>query len=381
MNPALKWVKSSVVRARSHIIGLVALALGCSGISDPPNMTMVGNLSNVTAISHNVFHACATESDGTVWCWERHAPSSPAVVRGVDIATGIAVGRDHACALLNDGSVSCWGSNSSGALGDGTTESRTTPMPVLDLTNAVAVGAGSAHSCALKDDGSVWCWGHAFYGQLGTGEVIDPETMDSYSTYSTTPVEVLGLSNVTSIAVGELHACALTELGEVWCWGRNDTGQLGDGSTTQPTAPVRAQGLVGVTQLTAGDGHTCAVDGDENLWCWGLNDTGQLGFQTDEYIFVVPSVVRSLSGVITVDAGWKHTCAVTDEGLQTSCWGLNDAGQLGYPATEELWRTHVPSVVSELTHVRQLALGYGMTCALRSDGTAWCWGWEYLPRD
>jgi alpha-tubulin suppressor-like RCC1 family protein len=203
-------------------------------------------------------------------------------------------GGDFSCALLQSGGVDCWGDNAFGQLGDGTTTGpdycagfacSSTPVAVSGLTNATAVSTGYSHSCALLQSGGVDCWGINSSGELGDGTTTGPDCAGSCSS---TPVAVSGLTNATAVAVGNSHSCALLQGGGVDCWGDNQVGELGDGTSTGPencgldaagcsTTPVAVSGLTNATAISAASGNSCALLQGGGVYCWGDNQIGQLG--------------------------------------------------------------------------------------------------------
>lgn len=246
----------------------------------------------------------------------------------VDVGAGVF----HACAVRAGGSVYCWGDNQKGQLGDGTTTARYEPVLVTGVSNAVQVRAGENMSCALTGSGSVYCWGDNAVGQLGRG---------SPGGYFTTAALVTGITNAASISVGDGHACALTEDQEVYCWGANNWGQLGDGTNSHRASPVFT--LSGATDIAVGRLHACAAT-PTGIYCWGGNTDGQLGngTATDSNI---PVAVTGITGGQAVRAGQWSTCGV-DNNAELQCWGDNGSWQLGISSTGSHYNTPQPVVVT-----------------------------------
>lgn len=277
---------------------------------------------------------------------------------GSDVLTGIvsiAVGYEHSCAYMYNGGIECWGENNFGQLGDGTTTSRSTPVDVCQTYNsgthqcdavfsgASSVGAGYVHTCAVKD-ATARCWGRNSSGQLGDGTTTD----------RLTPITV-SLSNVTAVAGGgydgvypRSQTCALVQVtsnNAMYCWGNNTYGQLGDSTNTNRTSPVAVSGLSsGVTALGLGGLHSCALNSSGGIKCWGYNNYGELGDGTNTTRNSPVDVSGLTSGAASVAGGYFHSCTrLSGTGDTTiKCWGHNGFAELGNGKTTD---SNVPSTV------------------------------------
>ncbi len=236
-------------------------------------------------------HTCAVVSGGAVKCWGDNGngqlgngttvgASMPVEVVGVFGATAVAAGRsrltgtvpfggDHTCAIVVGGRVKCWGDNTFGQLGNGTTgQVNPEAVDVIGVSGATTLASGARHTCVIVGGGAIKCWGNNSHGQLGNGTT---------SPASLTAVDVIGIASASALAAGSEHTCAISVGGGVKCWGANDKGQLGDGTTTDSSIAVNATGIHGATALAAGNGHSCAIGVGGAVKCWGANCYGQLG--------------------------------------------------------------------------------------------------------
>lgn len=231
----------------------------------------------------------------------------------------------------------------------------------LGAQATIALAAGAGHTCALLANGAGRCWGWNEDGQLGNGSTRTPRQRS--------PVAIAGLEGATLLRAGYAHSCALRSDGTVHCWGQNTHGQLGDGTTLARLAPVPVAGLVDATTLAMGANHGCALVAGGRVWCWGGNAAGQLGDGTTE-ARASPVEVAGVTDAVAVVAGAEHTCALVAEG-GARCWGDNSAGQLGDgTVVSRPWAVPVLGVDGAIT----IAAGYFHTCILRADGGTACWG-------
>lgn len=287
--------------------------------------TAVPTLTNATQIAASDYTYCALISGGSVKCWGHgnygqrgdgtnvDFDGTVYSTSGITTATQIAGGRESMCALLSDGTVRCWGYNNQGQLGDGTISNRNTPVAVSGLTGATAVYVGKgSFACAIVAGGAIKCWGRNGRGELGDGT----------TTNSSTPVNVVGVTNAVSMALGQEHSCALISDGTARCWGYNNSGQLGDGTTTNSLAPVNISFYSKIASMTALSYGTCAILTDNTVRCWGSNWAGSLGTGNATNGNPATSAVYSLANATQIAAGGSQVCARLSGGT-VSCWGLD----------------------------------------------------------
>jgi alpha-tubulin suppressor-like RCC1 family protein len=331
------------------------VGLGAANTTANPTPTVIAGPPALATVAFSQNASLAVATDGSVWAWgdgangqlglgtstdgtldtaDQHAP----VQLPNTLAVTAARGYRHSMILKADGTVWTFGVNDKGQLGDGTTESRDRPTLVPGLSDVVAISAGSGFSLALRRDGTLWAWGDNSQGQLGLG-VEDAEAHPA-------PVQVPGLSDLHDIAAGKDHILAITAQGQLYAWGLNQSGQVGDGTSgadadafapkpiTLP-APVRA--------VFANANFSFAILTDGAVYGWGQNFNGQLGLGMND---TTEQPAPVLAAVGLVDPVWlalgaTHTLAMTRAGSVWS-WGWHFMGALGHTALEDRWTQTSP---------------------------------------
>jgi alpha-tubulin suppressor-like RCC1 family protein len=301
---------------------------------------------------------------------------------------------NHFCVRDSSNQAACWGSSTDGQIGDNTYANRMIPKLVVStagtgvLANVSRIAPGQNHSCAMTTGGSAYCWGYATNGGLGNNTATYPGT--------TKPVQVVGstgsgtLANVTDISTGQYFSCALLSSGggTVYCWGNNGNGQLGDNTLTQRNYPQQVHGvgnvgmLTGISNVIAGYEATCALTTGGEVYCWGRNNNGQLGDNTTTdrrtpALVVGVGGTGTLGGIVKVAAGPDGFCAVSGAG-NAYCWGAGANGQLGHGSSPV--RSTKPVQVlntagtGPLTDVIDVSLGSYYACFETSGGIVSCTG-------
>ncbi len=310
-------------------------------------------------------------------------------------------GSFDACGITPSAQAYCWGYNGDGQLGSGAGSNRNVPTPIAGSLTFRQLSGGRYHTCGITLSGIGYCWGDNHDGRLGTND----------QTSSIQPVQVSSAVTFQSIAAGRVQSCGLALSGLVYCWGFNQEGEVGayigvgaDSTVVKIPRPVSGQSF---KTLSVGGLHACAIDIADDLYCWGFNNFGQLGNSTsatpgctagalnavpwtlnnqaicDASLKVTSAVglpvpVSKPAGVTSwkaIAAGYRHSCAIGNDN-RTYCWGENQKGQLGNGTSSPNAVTYSPQLVQVPAGVAftSLSSGFAHSCGLTASGTAYCWG-------
>ena len=334
----------------------------------------------------------------------------------------VAARGNHSMALTSDGRVWSWGYNSSGELGDGTTETKTSPVPVaviagmakfvridtgryfslgldevgvlwawgwngkhqisknatdhyslpvkIELPAPVAQFAcGDGHALVVDRNGKMWAWGDNYFGQLGAGHASAISGMFEIPKPS-------GMSGIVSLAASASSSYAIDAAGKTWSWGYNNYGQLGDGSNITRYSPVAVNlstSIPAVKSISTGDDHVVATARNGTIWTWGSGSLGQLGSGNTSPSFSPYLITTGLSLANFSGAGRNHSLAVSQSG-SVWCWGSNNSGKLGNSSTSDSYVPFQTTNVTDWSGIIQVVGGENHSCALKSDGSVWTWG-------
>ena len=365
---------------------------------------------------------CVILSNDTVSCWHgslkdsySFSPHSPVMV---------AIGAQHACALLSDSSLRCWGDNKFGQIGDGTWESKGDPIHIQGFDNQdsiISISAGSAITCAVTSSGKVYCWGSNSLGAVGDGT--------AYGLYEK-PVKIDPLVNVTDIIYLSYYGyCAKYNDGHIGCWGDNERGIIGDGSTEYRSIRTiyhHSNTYFGgsIVDIQSREFRVCVLIDDGSIWCWegerhrgalpeklphygstrfatsfalgndficAVQDDGEVSCSGNGYYGAIgdgnwdsrenPTTTEEFGNnnpAIDISSAGSTLCALT-ENSEVWCWGSNTGGQLGDGSTD--WARNSPGIIPFFDNQDPIvsieSAGYGNFCALLENGDVYCWGSNY----
>ncbi len=284
----------------------------------------------VSDLFPGIYYSCVKDMENSVWCigyngWKiDYYPTKVTNNSGSDWEK-LSLGYYHTCGLDVDHEIWCWGNNRFGQLGDRSFDSGVYPRLVTNDSGISwsDVISGVYHSCGIDVNGQLWCWGYNYYYQLGVGS---SENMNY-------PVLVTNAANSPwlKVSLGLGHSCGIDVDGNLWCWGENDSGQVGDHSVENRGYPVPVTNVLGTrwVSIALGYYHTCGIDTEGNLWCWGKNAFGQLG-KGDYTNIDHPVMISNSLGTRwrSVSLGYGYSCGV-DVNDHLWCWGRNTMGELG----------------------------------------------------
>jgi|GEM_PF-6191841 len=322
-------------------------------------------------------HACVVRSTGAADCWgegysgqlghgqDQRVWSPVTVSKPSNMNfTSLAAFRYSTCGIMDNGYLYCWGENSHSRLGDGTSDSRNTPglVSLPPTERVVAVSMGYYHTCAITEDRELWCWGRDSYGELG----YEATSVTSNQPF---PVQIQAPKNMTvrAVSAGQYFTCIITQVRDVWCTGYNYQGQLGDASSTDRHSFVRT-GLPGgyeVISLSSGWAHSCAIIETGDVYCWGRGNNGQLGDgNSTSRTIPIQATLPANRTATSLALGMTHTCALLDDGNVT-CWGDNSLNKAPSDLAMPSGRYAV-SITADEHH----------NCMVLDDNSVRCWGYR-----
>lgn len=357
------------------VVGIQALTAALSGGTRAVTITAEAVALPFATLTAGRYHTCGLNTLGAVYCWG-DGPLGEGTTVGSNFVTYVALGfrfdtltagSYYTCGLTAQGAAYCWGATESASLGDGVLSEETTlpglvmHAPVFASLSAAPGGDSNDHTCGLATSGAAYCWGHNYQSELGDGT----------DTLRYSPTAVSGGLTFVSLRSGAASTCALTAAGSMYCWGDNTYGEVGDSTVTERHVPTLVAGGLTFTSFATelNNVTTCALATGGTAYCWGYNDLGGVGdgTTTDRD---APTMVGGGLVFKQISAGGFHTCGLTTAGA-AYCWGDNSYGAVGDGTTV---RRLSPTPVAGGLAFSYIAAGTYHTCALTADGVAYCWG-------
>ena len=369
--------------------------------------SQVSNITDFKKVAINSYTGCGLRANGKMVCWgndwagqlgngEPKANSDvPVEVTGISDFIDLTVGKDSACGIRKNGDGWCWGRDRMQTRGTAVSDSSSPvrmmggPYSYIEQGNGMGhaivhakqrnttvhlnkewprLSAGRKNACMIDNNKTIWCWGLDGSGQLGNGATAGTQVAPSAVSVAGPWVQVTVGTSFSDTNM----ACGLRENGNVYCWGSDSNGGLGNGGGV--TADQPSPYLVGTTTdlwtAVSADGNgACGIKVDGSLWCWGSGSYGKTGFGNTSD---VPSPAKVDDGPwIRVAAGNAQSCGIKQDG-SLWCWGRDHLGQLGDGGTAS--DKYIPTPVAENGPWIDVSPSNEVTCAVKADGTAWCWG-------
>jgi len=371
--------------------------LASSGVLTSATSSAFNTNLTFTQISVGSNHTCGRTANGA-YCWGYNgsgqlgvitgntgSDSIAALVRGAQTFATVTAGSSHSCGLTAAGAAFCWGYNGNGQLGNNTQTNSDVPVAVSGGLVFQSISAGGSHTCGLTTDAGaaavfqqVYCWGENGQGQGGDGLAIGTNPRYLVPSRVAAPLQAAG-TRATQISAGSSHTCARAQDTNLYCWGNNYTGQLGNATVLSgccggidSSTPVLVVGFTGWTSVSAGTNHTCGVRfvhaASSPVLCWGYHGSGQLGIASATQAFSTPQEVSNLNW-LSVSAGSDHSCAVLSGG-QGYCWGYNGDGRLGDDSQISI---STPVTVAGSLTFLSIHAGGSSSCG-RTASAVYCWG-------
>jgi alpha-tubulin suppressor-like RCC1 family protein len=354
------------------------------------------------SITRGIRHTCGLSPAGMAYCWGWNGAgqlgdgtttdgSTPVAVAGDLTFRSLVAGDLHNCGITTDDVTWCWGSNDGGRLGDGTTADRGFPVRVVGGPQLVSLSLGGGASCGLTAAGAAYCWGRNTFGQFGNGkEVVEGACALSDIVipgnpwpYCTSPVPAAFGLTLRTLKPGSSNACGLTLEGQAYCWGRNTSGQLGDGTTTDRLSPAPVASNLSYADLSVASWYACALrdDGVADWDCWGHLDSAYKQLEADTPMgATTPAPLAPGIEFRSVSVGGQVACGLTDEGA-AYCWGDHLHGALGDGTVRDRFNPNdrpsmTPRLVLGEHTFETVSAGFYGACGLTAEGVAYCWGYN-----
>ena len=374
-SPFAWLIRQRALRFSVVLVPFAAANWGCGeAVESPAEPAAESALDIVTSaalafrqVSAGDAHTCGVTTDDRAYCWgindfgQLGDGTTTERLRPVPVADGhrfrqVMAAVLSTCGVTTTNRLYCWG--------DLAGRTPVLRFPGLRFRHVSVNRYQGGNHCGVTTEDRAYCWGSNFYGQLGDGTTTSRET----------PVPVAGTLLFREVNVGYFSACGVTTTDVAYCWGLNTDGQLGDGTTTNRKTPRRVAGGLRFRRISMGDYKACGVTTSNRAYCWGNGLTGVLGDGLDES-HLTPSPVAGGLSFRLVNAGAAHACGVTTAN-QAYCWGWNFYGQVGDSTRTgdgSSWHSSPVAVAGGLSF-HSVVVGGVHTCGRTTSGVAYCWG-------